>query len=394
MPRMLASTAAARGVAFGFVLGQAKERMIMTKQQRFAPTLVPVVLALLSPLGGCAEGEGRPAAAPTPALASPAVAAPTPPAPAALAAPSVEKDAKLSPAASEAPALSAAIDEKAVANATGVETPEKSPDGVVKASFPRKDVEVAVDGWKVAPFMGLTSWVAFTPGRKGVAEAMIMGDLVLFEDEVNAVMSVLLDHDVQVTALHNHFFYDAPHVYFMHVGGEGGVAALGGGVRAAMDKIGEIRKKTPKPGHSYGAAVLPAKSTIDGAKLEAVLGVKGQAKDGMFKATMGRSTLASCGCNVGKTMGVNTWSAFAGSDDNAVVDGDFAVSEIELQSVLKALRAGGINVVAIHHHMSGESPRLLFLHYWGRGKAAELAATIKRALDLTAWERPKAATSS
>lgn len=283
--------------------------------------------------------------------------------------------------------LAAPIAEKAVADATGVEKPEKSPDGVVKASFPRKDVEVAVDGWKVAPFLGLTSWVAFTPGRQGVAEAMIMGDLVLFEDEVNPVMSVLLEHNVQVTALHNHFFYDTPHVYFMHVGGEGMVAALGGGAKAAMEKVAEIRKKNPKPGHSYGAPALPAKSAIDPGKLEAVLGVKGQAKDGMFKATMGRSATASCGCTVGKTMGVNTWAAFAGSDENAVVDGDFAVAENELQQVLRALRAGGINVVAIHQHMSGENPRILFLHYWGRGKAGELAATVKKALDLTAWDK-------
>jgi hypothetical protein len=294
-------------------------------------------------------------------------------------------------AAAPAPALSPPIDEKAVATATGVEKVEKSPDGVVKASFPRKDVEVAVDGWKVPPFMGLTSWVAFSPARQGVAEAMIMGDLVLFEDEVNPVMSVLFEHGVQVTALHNHFFYDAPHVYFMHVGGEGSVAALGGGVRAAIDKVGELRKKTPKPARASGAAALPAKSNIDAGKLETALGVKGQAKDGMFKATMGRVATASCGCSVGKTMGVNTWAAFAGSDDNAVVDGDFAVAEGELQKVLKALRAGGINIVAIHHHMSGESPRILFLHYWGRGKAEELAATVKKALDLTAWEKSEPA---
>jgi hypothetical protein len=171
------------------------------------------------------------------------------------------------------------------------------------------------------------------------------------------------------------------------------VAMLGGGVKAALDKIADIRKKSPKPGHTFGAAALPAKNAIDAAELEAALGVKGQAKDGMFKATMGRSATASCGCTVGKAMGVNTWAAFAGSDENAVVDGDFAVAENELQPVLKALRAGGINIVAIHHHMSGENPRILFLHYWGRGKASELAATVKKALELTAWEKPKAETT-
>jgi hypothetical protein len=290
------------------------------------------------------------------------------------------------PAAGAPAPLSPPIDEAAVASATGVEKPEKAADGSVKASFPRKDVDVLVDGWKLPPFMGLTSWAAFAPGKAGVADAMVMGDLVLFEDEVNPVMSVLLENGVEVTALHNHFFFDNPNVYFMHIGGEGSVAGLGKGVRQALDKVAEIRKKTPKPPTKSGAPALPPKSTIDAAKVEAALGVKGQAKDGMFKAVMGRQTTASCGCPAGKAMGVNTWSAFAGTNENAVVDGDFAVAEAELQPVLKTLRGGSVNVVAIHHHMTGESPRILFLHYWGRGKAEDLAGTVRKALDQTAWE--------
>jgi hypothetical protein len=319
---------------------------------------------------------------PPPAPAAPSVSG----APAVASAASVATSAP-SPAAS---ALSPAISEKAVADATGVEKPETSPDGVVKASFPRKEVEVAIDGWKAPPFMGLTSWVAFSPGKRGVAEAMLMGDLVLFEDEVNPIMSMLLERGIEVTALHNHFFFETPHVFFMHVGGEGTVAALGGGIKAALDKVSELRKKAPKPARSFGAPPLPAKSNLDAAKLEAVLGVKGQAKDGMFKAVMGRKATASCGCAVGKAMGVNTWAGFAGTDDNAAVDGDFAVTEAELQPVLKALRASGINIVAIHHHMSGETPRILFLHYWGRGKAAALAQGVKQALELTAWDQGEA----
>jgi hypothetical protein len=189
-----------------------------------------------------------------------------------------------------------------------------------------------------------------------------------------------------VTALHNHFFHDVPRVYFMHVGGEGTVAGLGKGVRLAMDKVAEIRKRTPKPALTFGAAALLAKTNIDAAKVEGALGVKGTAIDGMFKAVMGRQTSASCGCPVGKAMGVNKWVAFAGADDNAVIDGDFAVGETELQPVLRALRSGGINVVAIHHHMSGETPRILFVHYWGRGKAVDLATIVRKALDLTAWD--------
>lgn len=302
-------------------------------------------------------------------------------------APEPAQAAAQSPAPTSTPARSAAIDAQEVAAVTGVDKVDTSADGVVKASFPRQDVEVSVDGWKMPPFMGLTSWAAFSRARAGVAEAMVMGDLVLFEDEVNPVMSVLFNNGVTVTALHNHFFYDAPKVFFMHIGGEGTVAALGRGVRGAMEKVVAIRKMAPKPASTFGAPAVPVKSSIDGAKLEAILGVKGQSKDGMFKVTIGRRATASCGCLVGKAMGVNTWAAFGGSDDIALVDGDFAVAEDELQGVLKTLRAGEINIVAIHHHMTGESPRVLFLHYWGKGGSVDLAATLRKALDLTAVDK-------
>jgi hypothetical protein len=295
--------------------------------------------------------------------------------------------APASPAITTTTAAAPPIEPAAVTAATGSAQVDKSPDGIVKASFPRKDVDVAVSGFKMAPFMGLTSWVGFSPGKPGVAETMIMGDLVVFEDEVNPVMSALLEGGVSVTALHNHFFYAQPSVFFMHVGGEGTVAGLGGAVKNALAKAAAIRKDAPKPATSFTGPAIPEKSAIDGAKLEAVLGVKGQAKDGMFKVTIGRKASASCGCNVGKSMGVNTWAAFAGSDDNAIVDGDFAVTEDELQKVLKSLRSSGVNIVAIHHHMTGETPRVLFLHYWGSGKAADLAAAVRKALDLTASDK-------
>jgi hypothetical protein len=359
----------------------------MTNSDRRTPSMIRFALPLAAFLTGCAGSARPPAASAAAAVPPPQPLAPAAPVTSTASAPAPGASA-VPPAPSDtAPSASPAISERAVADATGVEKPETSADGVVKASFPRKDVEVAVDGWKLPPFMGVTSWAAFTPGKRGVAEAMVMGDLVLFEDEVNPVLSALLEHGVAVTALHNHFFYDLPHVFFMHIGGEGSVAELGGGVKAALAKVAEIRKKTPKPGRGFGAPALPSKSSLDAAKLEATLGVKGQAKDGMFKASMGRRATASCGCSVGKTMGVNTWAGFAGTEDNAVVDGDFAVSEAELQPVLKSLRSSGIDIVAIHHHMSGETPRILFLHYWGRGKAQDLAAAVKKALELTAWDR-------
>ncbi len=276
------------------------------------------------------------------------------------------------------------LDAARIAAATGGK-PETT-DNVTKVSFPRNDVKIDVDGWaKMAPFMGLTSWAAFVPGEKPGAEAMVMGDLVLFEDEVNAVMSAALDNGLEVTALHNHFFFDKPHVYFMHIGGEGSVEQLGKGVKSALDAEHAVRQKSAQPASAFGAPP-PSPSKIDGAKLDAVFGLKGTSKDGMYKATWGRKTRAECSCTIGSAMGVNTWAAFGGSDDNAVVDGDFAVAEGELQAVLKSLRGSNINIVAIHSHMTGESPRILFLHYWGRGRASDLATAVKRAIDLTAWD--------
>jgi hypothetical protein len=283
------------------------------------------------------------------------------------------------PVASAAPA---GVDAATVEAATGLK-PEVA-DDVAKVSYPRTDVKVEVDGWSMPPFMGLTSWAGFTRGEKPGVEAMVMGDFVLFEDEVSDVMSAALGSGIAVTALHNHFFFDKPHVYFMHVEGEGSVAALGKGVKSMLDAMKAVRARSPQPKDRFEGVAIPPKSAIDAAKVEAAFGVKGAAKDGMVKVVIGRpATQAACGCKIGKVMGVNTWAAFAGTDDNAVVDGDFAVAEDELQPVLKSLRGAGINVVAIHHHMVGEQPRILFLHYWGRGPVATLAAGVKKAVDLT-----------
>jgi hypothetical protein len=253
-------------------------------------------------------------------------------------------------------------------------------EGVYKVTAPRSDVKVSVDGWSMPPFMGLTSWAAFQAGPK--APAMVMGDLVLFQDEVNPVMSALLDAGVSVTALHNHFFYDEPKVYFMHLGGEGKTEDLAAGVRKALDTVKQIRDASPVPLNYPGAATVPATSSIDGKPIETILGAKGQAKDGMYKVVIGRSVKSACGCAVGKEMGVNTWAAFAGSPEHALVDGDFVTFDGELQAVLKALRHAGIAIVAIHSHMEGESPKAIFLHYWGVGGVEELARGVKAALDV------------
>jgi hypothetical protein len=274
----------------------------------------------------------------------------------------------------------AKLDTATIDRVTGGKGQMNEQEGVFKVSFPRDDVKVNIDGVQMPPFMGLTSWAAFKPGMKG-GTVMVMGDMVLFQDEVNPAMSVALDNGLSVTALHNHFFYDEPKVYFMHIGGEGTAEKLAEGVRRIQDKVKEIRSSAPEPAKGFSPKPLPAKSSVTAAPLAETIGAKATEKDGMVKFTIGRTVKMPCGCEVGKEMGVNTWAAFYGSDDYAFVDGDFATFEGELQPVLKTLRAHDINVVAIHNHMEGEDPRVIFLHYWGVGPAAELAKGVRAALD-------------
>jgi len=200
---------------------------------------------------------------------------------------------------------------------------------------------------------------------------------------------VAFDNGLEVTALHNHFFYAEPRVYFMHIGGEGAVEKLASGVKAALAKLKEIRAASPEPVKSFRGGI-PDKNSITAAPLAELFNDKPQEKDGMVKFVFGRVARMECGCEIGKEMGVNTWASFGGADDNAVVDGDFACQENELRPVLKSLRGAGINIVAIHHHMIRETPRYLFLHYWGRGKAADLA----RALRTARGEQTKAAAAA
>jgi len=273
------------------------------------------------------------------------------------------------------------IDTKKIDELTGAKGVLNQEEGVFKVSFPRTDVKVTVDGWTMKPFMGLTSWAAFKAGQKG--QVIVMGDLVLFEDEVNPVMSAALNSGLAVTALHNHFFYDTPKVFFMHIGGEGNLEKLAKAVRATQDKVKEIRSASAQPAKGFEGSPLPEESSIDGKSIEEILGTKGQASNGMFKAVIGRKAKMHGMDEVGKEMGVNTWAAFAGSNETSFVDGDFIVLESELQPVLKSLRASGINIVAIHHHMTHEQPRFIFLHYWGKGAATQLAQGVRKALDQT-----------
>jgi uncharacterized protein DUF1259 len=271
-----------------------------------------------------------------------------------------------------APAMAAKLDSARIEQITGLKGQWTEKEGVFKVQVPRSDLTVTAAGAKLTPPLGLTAWAAFTQAG---AHTVVMGDIVLTEDQVNPAMDAALQNGLEVTALHNHFFWENPRVMFMHIGGMGEEEKLAQGVAKVFDVL---KRQGPVP----KSDVDPASSSLDPKRIDGVLGRSGQMNNGVYKVTIGRE-VKMAGHTMGNAMGVNTWAAFAGSDDRAIVDGDFAMLEGELQDVLKTLRAGGINIVAIHQHMTNEQPRMLFLHYWGVGRTEDLARALASALKKT-----------
>ncbi len=250
-------------------------------------------------------------------------------------------------------------------------------DNVLKVNIPRNDLKVTVAGIATPTPFGFGGWLAMTRGDQGMD--VMMGDLVLLQDEVNPVMSALLENGLEVTALHNHFFWDDPRVFFMHVHGHAEPMDLARKVKPALDligkgQVGEISTKT-------GGQGLGGKLHTD--ELDRIVGHAGEHFGPVFKFTLGRTDLhvTEMGAEINARMGLNTWAAFIGSDEKAAVAGDMAMLESELTPVLKALRSNGLDVVAIHHHMTTARPMIIFLHYWGVGPAVKLATGFRSALD-------------
>jgi hypothetical protein len=272
------------------------------------------------------------------------------------------------------PGSNGKLDTAKIDQLTGMKGELNEKEGVFTVRAPRNDLQVTAAGVKMNPAMGLTSYAAF---MNAGGKTMVMGDTTLLEDQVNPVMSVALDNGLEVTALHNHFFWDSPKVMFMHIGGMGDEEKLASAVGKVFAKIKETsggKGETPK------ADLDPAKTSLTPQNIDGIMGMKGQMANGVYKVTIGRTTKMG-GHELGNAMGINTWAAFVGSDHQAVVDGDFVMRENELQPVLKALRKAGINIVAIHNHIETESPRVVFLHYWGVGPTSDLAKGLKAALD-------------
>jgi hypothetical protein len=252
-------------------------------------------------------------------------------------------------------------------------------DNVLKINIPRNDLKVTVDGIATPTPFGFGGWLAMTKGDGGMD--VMMGDLVLLEDEVNPVMSALLDSGLEVTAVHNHFFFENPRIFYMHVHGHGRALDLARMARPAVDLIGR-----GSPQHQ--SSVSGGKSTvtagqIETAKIAGIVGHEGEQNGAVYKITIGRDDLKlkEMGAPINSRMGLNTWAAFYGNDANAEIAGDVAMLASEVTPVLKALRSNGLNVVAIHQHMTATEPTIYFLHYWGTGPANKLAEGFKAALN-------------
>lgn len=248
-------------------------------------------------------------------------------------------------------------------------------EGVLKVNIPRNDLSVTIRKRPSPTPFGFGGWVAFTKGDGG-ADVM-MGDLVLTEDEVNPVMSAVLDSGLHVTALHNHFFWEQPRVFYMHVHGRGRAADLARQLKPAVDLIDRAASGSGPPS-------TPGRpSTLDTAPLATIIGHEGEQSGPVFKITIGRTDIdmREHGARINARMGLNTWAAFAGTNADAMVAGDVAMLEQELTPVLKALRAHGLEIVAIHHHMTEVKPAVIFLHYFGIGPAERLAKGVRAAVE-------------
>jgi hypothetical protein len=275
-------------------------------------------------------------------------------------------------------ACGASLDAAAIGDAAGTEA-RMGADGVVRVGWSRTDVAVVVDGVRLDPAAGLGSWAAFQAAGSG---ALMMGDTVVFEDEITPALDAALAAGLEVTALHNHFVFDRPPVFFMHIGGHGDAPALAAGVKSVWDAIRSVREQRSQPGAGFPGQP-PTPGSLDAPALGAILGHEAVPQGAVVRVTIPRSGTAH-GVSIGGSLGLTTWAAFSGSDARASVDGDFIMTAGEVQAVLRALRAADIHVVALHNHMLDDEPRFFFLHYWGKGPAADLARGVRAALDAQA----------
>ena len=275
----------------------------------------------------------------------------------------------------------AEIDWKKVDEAIGKTAPAQA-GGIHRYGIPRTDLQVTVDGVAIKPAFALGGWAAFMPAHDG---AMVMGDLVLLESEINPVMAKLLEGGLQITAVHNHLLRAQPATFYMHIGGQGDPVKMAGVIRSALGA-----SKTPfDPPPAGGPPPQPA-IDLDTAKLDALIGVKGQPNGGVYQFNVPRrDPIKEHGMDISPPpMGAATAINFQPTGGGkAAITGDFVLIADEVDPVLHALRSHGIEVTAVHSHMLSEQPRLIFMHFWANDDAVKLAEGLRAALEKTASKR-------
>jgi len=280
-------------------------------------------------------------------------------------------------AATMLPATAAEPDWSKVDQALG-KTGTDQPGGVHKFGLPRTDLHVTVDGVPIKPSLALGGWLAF---KSMGSETMVMGDLVMTEDEINPVMSKLFANGITVTAVHNHLLRAQPPTFYMHVAGQGDPVKL---ATALHDALGASKTPFGAPASSaQPAAVPPTSLDLDTAKIEATLGYKGTANGGVDQFAIPRAdTITDAGMPVPPAMGTAISVNFQPTGSGkAAITGDFVLLAAEVNPVLKALRDNGIEVTAVHNHMLDDSPHMIFVHFWANDDAQKLAQGIRMALD-------------
>ena len=251
-------------------------------------------------------------------------------------------------------------------------------EGVYTVPLPRNDLKVTIKGEAVPTALGFGGWVSVKRTLNG-RSAVLMSDTVLLEEEVNPLISAAHANGLEVSAIHNHFFYEQPRIFYMHVHGMGDPASLARRYAAAIQATKLFPANQPPAGPPPERT---GKEIFDLPSLDRIVGATGKVNGPTYKYTIGRDdlTVQAMGAHITKSIGLNTWAAFAGEPDAAHIAGDFAMLEPEVNSVIQALRRNNLEVVAVHNHMIGEQPRMMFLHYYGRGAASTLAQGFRAAL--------------
>lgn len=257
---------------------------------------------------------------------------------------------------------------------TGMKGRLDSKEQTYRINAPRDDLKINANGVQITPAMGLTSWVVF---KKVDKQTLMLGELVLTPDQVNPVLDVALNHGIHVTSLHNNYMWENPQVVFMHIestGKEEHLADIAGKLLATIKSTSDGKGDLPL------AMISPTNTTLDPARLNTILGVKGILKDGVYKVIIGK-TAETDDYPIGSSMGLNTWAAFVGSNAEAVVNGDIVTAQSDLQKVLISLHKAGIYVVGIQDQAADSEPKFVSVHFWGVGNTKNLAKGIRTTLD-------------